>query len=327
MGRSKGSKSSKRSKHLLSTYLRHDPIPWLRSAEDPAIDAMVERDLCGQKVDLVGALWPLKEPQRLIKKQLADGSWKYPTPKEPPFNYELYQTFNMLGVLVSIFGFDKRHPAVQKAAEYVFGCQSDEGDYRGIYGNQPAHTYTSALMELLIQAGYQNHESIERAFGWLRKTRQKDGGWAIPSRTVGQSWHAEQVEPNLEKPYSHLVTGMVLRAFASHPKRKRSNVAKEAAALLEARLFLPDKYPDRRGKEYWTRFAFPFQFTDLLTSLDSFSRMGFSADQAGVARSIEWFSQQQRDDGSFALKMLKGQDARLPYWLGLALCRALKRFV
>jgi hypothetical protein len=295
---------------------------------------LVERDLLGQKRDLRG-LWALREPARLLGRQRADGSWAYPTEKPPPYNYDLYQTFNTLGELVYKYGLDRRHPAIERGAAYVFSCQAAEGDYRGIYGRQPAHTYTPALMEVLIDAGFRDHPSIERAFAWLLDTRQEDGGWAIPARTrdkrVVKDWQTVGRSPPIaadrSRPFSHLVTGMVLRAFAAHPRRRRSRVAREAALLLKSRLFKPDKYPDRRGPEYWTKFTYPFGFTDLLTALDSLGRVGLPADDPEVAAAIAWFRKQQKPDGSFDLVMRRGlSDKRLPYWLGLAVCRALRRF-
>ncbi len=307
--------------------LKFDPVAWLLSANDPAVTALVERDLLGKRVN-VTKLWKLREPMRLVGKQQKNGAWLYPVKKPKPFNYDLYETFNMLGALVGKYGFDKRHPAIEKGAGYVFSCQVAEGDYRGIYGRQPAHTYTSAIMEVLIQAGYQKHPSVERAFRWLLDTRQDDGGWAIPARTRREGFATNQpIEADTTKPFSHMVTGMVLRAFAAHPRYRRSRAAKDAAALLKSRFFKADKYTDRRGREFWTKFTYPFGFTDLLTSLDSLGRMGLNQDDPDIAAAIAWFRDKQNQDGSFELVMRRGiSDKRLPYWLGLALCRALLRF-
>ncbi len=315
-------------------FLRRDPIPWLLGTEHEAITAFVRRDLLDERI-AVKRLWELREPQRLIARQQPDGRWRYPTLKPAPFNYDLYETFNTLGVLVDKYGLDKRHPTIARGAAYVFSCQAAEGDYRGIYGNQPAHTYTPALMEVLIKAGYAQHPSIKQAFRWLHTTRQDDGGWAIPARTrdkrIVKDWQVlaqqQPIEADRTKPFSHLVTGMVLRAFAAHPQQRRTRAAKGAATLLRSRLFKPDKYADRRGTEYWTKFTYPFGFTDLLTSLDSLGRMGLCADDPNVSRAIEWFRKRQNADGSFELDMRRGiGDKQLARWLGLALCRALGRF-
>jgi hypothetical protein len=55
--------------------------------------------------------------------------------------------------------------------------------------------------------------------------------------------------------------------------------------------------------------------------------MGFTADDSDIKAAIEWFRKAQKTDGSFDLVMRRGlSDKRLPYWLGLAVCRALQRF-
>jgi hypothetical protein len=189
-------------------------------------------------------------------------------------------------------------------------------------------------MEVLILAGYADHRSIERAFRWLLTSRQDDGGWAIAARTRDQrlvrDWQTVMAAPPVEadrtRPSSHLVTGMVLRAFAAHPRQRRSSAARTAAGLLKSRFFQPDRYPDRRAAAYWTKFGFPFQFTDLLTSLDSLGKFGLPASDPDVAAALSWFRGRQNRDGSFELDLLRARDPHLPYWLGLALCRALARF-
>jgi hypothetical protein len=321
-------------RHRFSGLLPSDPIPALLSTNNPAISAFVRRDFLNEEVDL-RTLWDLPEPRRLVGRQRPDGSWRYPVVKPRPQNYDLYETFTTLGSLVCKYGFDRRHAAIQKGAGFVFSCQTAAGDFRGIYGNQPSHTYTPALMEVLILAGYAGEPEIARAFRWLLATRQDDGGWAIAVRTraknLVKNWDeitsAPEIEADPAKPFSHLVTGMVLRAFAAHPQYRHTDEALHAAELFKPRLFKQDRYADRKGTEYWKKFTYPFQFTDLLTALDSLGRMGFSAEDPGIARAIRWFGERQREDGSFVLTMCRGiGDKHLRHWLGLSVCRALLRF-
>lgn len=71
----------------------------------------------------------------------------------------------------------EKHPQVEAAAEFLFSCQTPEGDLRGISANQYATYYTGAIMSTLIQAGYYDDPRIERGFQWLLAMRQDDGGW------------------------------------------------------------------------------------------------------------------------------------------------------
>ena len=123
--------TSKKRKHVLARLLRHDPVPWLLSSDDRAITTFVERDLLGEEVD-TKKLGEAPEAQRVLRRQQTDGAWRYPREKPSPYNYDLYETLNMLGVLVDKCGFDRSQSVVERGAAYVFSCQAPEGDYRGI---------------------------------------------------------------------------------------------------------------------------------------------------------------------------------------------------
>ena len=85
-----------------------------------------------------------------------NGAWQYPgggiAGHRASEDYDQLETFRNLGILVEKYGFDRRHPAIQAAAEYLFSKQTTEGDLRGIYGNQYSPNYSAAMMELLIKA-------------------------------------------------------------------------------------------------------------------------------------------------------------------------------
>jgi len=125
-------------------------------------------------------------------------------------NYDQLETFRQVGILVEEFSFTREHPAMERAAEFLFSFQTDEGDFRGIYGNQYATTYVGAIMELLVKAGYADDPRIAKGFLWLLATRQSDGGWAIPLRTVGVPFsefvdlqrHPKPIAPDKAKPFS-----------------------------------------------------------------------------------------------------------------------------
>jgi hypothetical protein len=107
--------------------------------------------------------------------------------------------------------------------EFLLSLQTGEGDIRGIYGNQYATTYVGAILELVVKAGYADDPRVGATFDWLLATRQSDGGWAIPTRTCGLGFrdgldlerYPEPLTPDVSKPFSHLVTGMVLARVAS----------------------------------------------------------------------------------------------------------------
>ena len=310
----------------------YDPISSLMSTNNPSIQFFTNRDLLDKKELNVDCLWDLPLPKKLIKNQQDDGSWKYPGANKKLRSQEDYnqlETFRQLGELVEKYGFNNTHKTTQMAAEFLFNCQTDEGDFRGIYGNQYATTYTAAIMEILIKAGYKTDPRIENGFEWLLSHRQDDGGWAIPLRTMNVKYVEALKLPQLlegdpSKPFSHLITGMVLRAFAAHPDYQKNNEAKYAGELLMTRFFQRDKYNDRRDKKYWEAVSFPFWFTNIITSLDSLYFLGFRRDSPPIQSALNWLARRQLADGTFKLKLLKVKDKDLKYWITLAISRIFK---
>lgn len=313
---------------------KYNPLPPLLANGNNAISLFVQRDLLDKTVS-VQDLWQLPEQQRILKKQHNDGSWEYPGGNKQirsRENYNQLETYRNLGVLVEEFGFNNEHSAIQKAAEYLFTFQTSEGDFRGIGGNQYLPYYSAAITELLIKGGYENDARIEQVFEWLLSIRQNDGGWVIPFRTKNYNLDViyklqKTIKPDVTKPFSHLVTGVVLRAFAAHPTYKHTKEAHQAGELLTSSLFEKDKYPDRMGKEYWLRFSFPFWFTDLISALDSLSLLGFSEQEPNIDKALKWFIINQQKTGLWELKILKGHNKDIiQLWLALAICRIFKRY-
>jgi len=306
----------------------------LLKCDNEAIVAFVRRDLLNEAVSAED-LWRLAEPQRILRKQHPDGSWKYPGARKDARvqgYHDQYETYKKLGILVEEFGFHKRHPAIARTARYFFTVQSLEGDFRGIYGNQYSPNYSAAIAELLIKAGYATDPHIEKLFQWLLTVRQEDGGWAIPFRTKGHGIDvitdcSETIQPDASKPFSHMVTGAVLRAFAAHPRYRKSKEARKAGYLLLSSIFKKDNYPDRAGAEYWLRFSFPFGYTDIISALDSLTLLGFSAGEPHIQKALQWFVDNQQKNGLWKLKITRGTNKNvLELWLVLAVCRIFKRF-
>ena len=311
-----------------------DPLPVLSRSEGAALRYFMRRDLLDQDPGPVEPLWELEEPKKVLGKQQPDGSWKYPPRKNArkDEDFDLLQTYRELGKLVEQYGFDRRHPAIERAAEYLFSFQTLEGDILGIFGSQYAPHYTAGMMELLIKAGYGDDPRIDRGFDWYLGTRQEDGGWAWPLRTAKVSYYdaIEQPDPVQtvrSKPFAHALTGFILRAFAAHPERRTSTTAREAGTLMKSRFFKPDKYSDRRGAEYWTKFQFPFWWANLLTALDSLYWLGFPAADEDIQRGLDWFRANQELSGLWPTGYGKGgKTGAAERWVGLAICRVLKRY-
>lgn len=313
---------------------KYDPISPLLKAGNSAIVLIVERDLL-DKISHIENLWQLPEVEKILRRQNKNGSWTYPGAKQyirTEENYNQIETYRNVGILVEEYGLNKTHPAIQKAAEYLFSFQTKKGDFRGIYGNQYSPNYSAGITELLIKAGYENDTRIQEVFKWLLSIRQIDGGWAIPLRTQNLNLgiiadHSKTLEPDTSRPFSHMVTGVVLRAFAAHSVYRRSHEAARAGQLLVSNMLKKDNYTDRAAPSFWLGFSFPFWFTDLISALDSLSLLGFSKSEPQIDTALQWFINNQQKTGIWKLHILKGQNKDiLQLWLALAICRIFKRF-
>jgi hypothetical protein len=322
---------------------KFDPIPPLLSSADEALQYFVRRDLLAEPVGPVQRLWNLPEAQRILRKQQADGSWPRPgVQKHPAINDHLIETWRQFRFLVEQYGFTRESPSAARAAEFLFSCQTDEGDIRGILANQYITYYMGAIMALLIQAGYGDDPRMAKGFRWLLSMRQNDGGWTIPliTHTLDRatqyrltSEYAEPVQPDRSKPFSHNWTGMVLRAFAVHPQERTSAEARTAAGLLKSRFFQPDAYTSYQAASYWVRFEYPFWWNNLVAALDSVSRIGLSKEDAQMQQALSWLIAHQEENGLWRVSYAeaheqRGETARartMKPWISLAICRIFRR--
>ena len=311
------------------------------SVGDRAVSFFARRDLLGEDPGRVEALWELPYARSVLRRQLPQGHWRYPNPRarerSPLQDYDQLETYRRLGQLVEKCGMDRSHPAIRSAAEYLFGRQTEDGDFRGIYGRQYTPNYSAGITELLVKAGYGGDGRIVKSFRWLLSNRQDDGGWAIPFRTAagrarGRVTHlaitsTTTAQPDRCRPSSHMVTGVVLRAFAAHESYRMVPEARAAALLLPPRFFRRDAYVDRGAPEFWARVTFPFWFTDVVSALDSLSLLGARPLHDGnVSRALSWLLRRQARDGTFALKLLKTGDPLLRWWETLAVARVFTRY-
>jgi len=222
--------------------------------------------------------------------------------------------------LVEKYGFTQENLQAQKAAEFLFSCQTKEGDIRGFLANQYATYYTGAIISLLVQAGYEDDPRIEKGFQWILSMRQDDQGWTIPLITHKfdratlyrlTSQNAQPVEPDRSKPFSHNWTGMVLRAFAVHRKYRQCEAARIAADLLKSRFFQPDSYPSYQAASYWIRFEYPFWWNNLVAALDSISLIGLSKEDEQIRRALSWLIDHQEESGLWRESYVKVKDEEI----------------
>ena len=310
--------------------LRRDPIGLLLAADDAALRSMARRELLGETTPEI-SLAELPAVRRAVARQQPDGRWKYPG-GNPDIRsraaYDQLETYRQLGVLVCKFGLDHQHPAVAAAAGFL-SVVSDRG--RGLPRDlrPPVHAELLGGHHRAPHPGrIRGSAQVEKTMRWLLSMRQDDGGWAIPTRTLGMSLNVmltarETFEPDRSRPSSHLVTGIVLRALAAHPGYRHSADTRRAAELLKSRFFRRDVYPDRAAPSNWLIFSYPFWWTDLLSALDSLAQIGFRPGDPDIARGVAWFTGNQEPGGLWNTGRNRPKGPHSDLWVGLAICRML----
>ncbi len=325
---------------------KYDPVKPLIESNNPAVFYFTQRDLLLRTIAAPSAsLWALQIPQRIISRQEPGGWWKALGKNE---DYYLIETFKLLQTLVYQYEFDKSHPAVASGCEYLFSRQTDEGDFRGFLGNQYAPYYTGIVMALLIKAGYADDPRIEKGFQWLLTMRQNDGGWVIGSPgwlgIPDFKWSditemvSDKNAPTLQsfdksQPFAHSGTGMVLRAFAAHPKYCKSLEALKAAQLLKSHFLKSDNYNSYKHPDNWIRFEYPFWWNNLAAVLDTVSLIGIPPSDPDVRKALDWFIANQTETGLWKVFYSKihksppnSKTEEEKLWVSLAVCRVFQRY-
>lgn len=275
---------------------------------------------------------------RILKSQKSNGGWckrKYEGHPRWEKTYYIVETLRNLFKLYD-YGCSLEEPGIQKAVSFLFSTQSKEGDFRGAYLNEYSPTYHALTLEVLCLYGLDSDKRTQKGFRWIIKNRQEDGGWVIPYRTIDQEQlknrynfkaqlNLEPVKPDKSRFFSHLVTGMVLRALAASRTWRKSKESKKAGELVLGRFFKEDKYNDRRLPTFWEEITYPFWATDILSSLDSLSKIGFTPEDEGIQKGLEWLMKKQTDQGYWEAGNKKSS-LEDHLWVTLAVLRALKRF-
>ena len=275
---------------------------------------------------------------RIIKSQRPNGGWcrrKYEGDPRWEKTYFIVETLRNVLKLHN-FGCSYEDEELKKAIKFVFSTQTKTGDFRGAYLNEFAPTYHALTLETLCLYGMDKDERTQKGFRWIIKNRQNDGGWVIPYRTIDQeelksryNFEAqsklEPIKPDKSQPFSHLVTGMVLRALAASPTWRKSKEAWKAGKLLLSRFFKEDKYDDRWLPSYWEEITYPFWATDILSSLDSLSTIGFPADNEKIQGALNWLISKQAKQGYWEAGNKK-TTLEDHLWVTFAALRVLKKF-
>lgn len=275
---------------------------------------------------------------RILESQKPDGSW-WDKRSDTPVDWEstLYRmdTLRNLSRLYD-FGCSFKDEGVQKAMDFLFCLQSKEGDFRGTVLNEHTPTFHALVLEILCCYGLDKDRRVQKGFQWMLTNRQRDGGWALfspchsldkPASTSGprRPPRGQPFKPLKSQPFSHHVTGMMLRAFAESPTWRNSQEARQAGEILLGCFFQDEVYKDRTYPSDWEKISYPFWNTDILSSLDALSKIGFSAEEEMIQKGLNWLIKGQNSHGFWECGNKKATLEDY-LWVTLAALRVLKRF-
>ena len=331
-----------------TSLLKYNPIKPLLDSNNQAIVYYAKRDLLEEQTPSILTIWNLETSRKLLRKQESSGFWRSKSAnrqKAPAVNYDLFETFKYFSQLIEMYEFNSTHESIRKATEYIFSCQTEEGDIRGIIGEQYAPYYTGLIMSLLIKAGYANDARIKKGFEWLLQVRQDDGGWIIGSPGCFGQYSKDELTKltthfvgtkkdfDYSQPFTHSGTGMIIRAFAYHPEYRKSDSALKAASLLKQQFFRKDNSSSYQDPNHWVNFKYPFFWTDLISALDSLSLIGVSRDDVYIKKALKWLVDNQLETGLWNNSYSKihsnnknEKTYQIQLWISLVICRIFKRF-
>lgn len=301
--------------------LASDPIPRLLREGTPSVLARVRRDLIDDsEAPSADEIAGYPEVKALLRKLEKDGSFAAKAVEKelggPKFSRCL-ATLRALDRLADlglrVESGSKVAGELHKIAEFLLASQESDGGIGDLAlgesakgrGKVVALHFHGWALAALCRTGFEGDARVEKGFRFLLSLRQDDGGWA---------WRGVRTD-SAARPSSHLVTGMVLRAFASAKEKRGSREARRAAELLATRFLQPDRYEDRKAPSYWEILSEPRFYTDVLDALDTITSIGLGKENSGVRTAEAYLrSRQSRDGLWYPGTPVKGESAlsRLP---------------
>lgn len=99
-------------------------------------------------------------------------------------------TARCLGMLAQL-GYEKDHPAVKKAVEYLLADQEHDGSWYGRWGVNYVYGTWSVLCALNAIGLDHDRPEFQRAVAWLESRQREDGGWGEDAITYNKKRRTE----------------------------------------------------------------------------------------------------------------------------------------
>ncbi|MFX1566859.1 MAG: hypothetical protein ACFFCV_00670 [Promethearchaeota archaeon] len=221
-------------------------IPLLLTDPSPCLRYLVLTELLNLSKDEeeVQELSEMRESdpfvKDLIKFQKSNGAWDS-LGLDRIITSENLQIASIALQRLGYFGFNSSHQVVQRAAEFIFSKQKDDGSWPmpgkkvrtdEEIGYQMMPIQTAIPLLGLVMCGYSTDERAENGFEWLMKQRLEDGAWPVGLSAGNYGGIAGYRRLAHSRWGCRSSTTTVLSCLAYHPKRRNSNEAKRALDLI-----------------------------------------------------------------------------------------------
>ena len=154
--------------------------------------------------------------------------------------------------------------------------------------------------------------------------KKKNCTFLTKEEKLGALNKKKTIQPDKTKPSSHLITGIVLRPFFLMTNYRQK--VKDAGMLLADRVFTRDKYPDRNGVEYWTKFTYPYHWTDILSTIDTLTLLGIK-NHPKINEIKKWFERHKQENGTYKVSVMAGAKYKeVNHWITFQYLNVLKRY-
>jgi hypothetical protein len=181
----------------------------------------------------------------LLRLQEDDGSWRTGVLGDPLGGGRLQATGLALARL-AFLGLERSHPAVQRAAQFLFDQQQPDGSWPlvrdgvgddvGSEGYAMMPLQTAHPLRGLAACGYASDPRCERAYDWLLAQRLPDGAWPTGVAKSGVYGYVAGYRRLAHSRWGcrSNTTGALI-CLSLHPERRRSPEAQRGLDLLLGR--------------------------------------------------------------------------------------------
>jgi hypothetical protein len=329
-------------------HVRHDPLPWLLSQDDPAVQAATLQRLVGaapgdREVRRARATAMDAHPiKSILAAQNPAGWWVKPGPGYgPKYLGTVWQV-----IFLDQLGADADHPQVARACDYVLTWSRSTADGFGASSvakeAQPPpsttiHCLNGNLLRALIGFGRLDDERVRAAVEWAARAITGEGvsRW-YASSTCGPGFACAANE-GLPCAWGAVKE---MSALARIPPRRRTPLVRRAVDAGVSFLFSRDPavadYPmgwgNTRPNASWFKPGFPIGYvTDVLQILEVLAEFGHGRDPR-LAPALAWVEAGQNAQGRWVNRYAyngktwvdfehQGQPSK---WVTLRACSVLK---